>query len=283
MTFSERQGLKPIRQVLQTNSMGAELWNRLWNVLSDRCLHLSEPYLFSNRYNTYLSSFCQTLWHDYFKRPTDTIPYYPNEAIGEIRKYIFNCEWFEVYDLIEFVANRSTYTSPSSAMTGFNEVLASELSAYRFVGGKLAPISSEQEKLSIEHAITQTTDSFSNSSEHLQQAVTLLARKPTPDYRNSIKESISAVEALCVVVTGNSKVTLGQALKVIDTEAPLHGALRSAFEKLYGYTSDADGIRHALMEETKLEQEDAIFMLVACSAFVSYVIAKRARKSSSLS
>jgi hypothetical protein len=137
--------------------------------------------------------------------------------------------------------------------------------------------------LSIERAIAQTTDLYSNTTEHLQQAVTLLAQKPTPDYRNCIKESISAVEALCAVVTGNSKVTLGQALKVIDTEAPLHGALRSAFEKLYGYTSDADGIRHALMEETKLEQEDAIFMLVACSAFVSYVIAKRARASSSIS
>ncbi len=71
---------------------------------------------------------------------------------------------------------------------------------------------------------------------------------------------------------------MGQALKVIDSQAPLHGALRSAFEKLYGYTSDAEGIRHALLEENRLEQEDAIFMLVTCSAFVSYVIAKRARK-----
>jgi hypothetical protein len=103
----------------------------------------------------------------------------------------------------------------------------------------------------------------------LKQAVTLLSRKPTPDYRNSIKESISAVEAICAAVTGDPKATLGQALKIIDSQAPLHGALRSAFEKLYGYTSDADGIRHALLEDTTLEQEDAVFMLVACSAFVS--------------
>jgi shikimate 5-dehydrogenase len=132
--------------------------------------------------------------------------------------------------------------------------------------------------VAIERAIAQTSDAYSPASEHLKQAVTLLARKPTPDYRNSIKESISAVEAICAAITGDPKTTLGQALKVIDKEAPLHGALRSAFEKLYGYTSDAQGIRHALMEEAKLEQEDAVFMLVACSAFVSYVIAKRARR-----
>lgn len=163
-------------------------------------------------------------------------------------------------------------------MEAFNKVLETELSAYRFVARSLAPISSEQEKEAIERAISQTSNAYSPASEHLKTGVALLARKPTPDYRNSIKESISAVESVCAVITAKPKATLGDALKLIDAQAPLHGALRSAFEKLYGYTSDAQGIRHALMEEATLEQEDAIFMLVACSAFVSYVIAKRARK-----
>jgi hypothetical protein len=282
MTFSERQGLKPIRQVVQTDSMDAELRNRLWNVLRNLFPSFREGYTFTHDGNAYLMGFCRTLWHEYFKRPTDSIPQWPHEAIAQIRKYFFECRWYEVYDLLEFIVPKvsSSYNLASNTQT-LNEVLASELSAYRFVGGKIAPISSEQEKQTIEQAIARTFDAYSTSSEHLQQAVNLLARKPAPDYRNSIKESISAVEALCAVITGNVKATLGQALKVIDAEAPLHGALRAAFDKLYGYTSDADGIRHALMEEAKLEQEDAIFMLVACSAFVSYVIAKQARKSSS--
>jgi hypothetical protein len=37
-------------------------------------------------------------------------------------------------------------------------------------------------------------------------------RKAT-DFRNSIKESISAVEAMCQILTGDDKATLGQALK----------------------------------------------------------------------
>jgi len=48
----------------------------------------------------------------------------------------------------------------------------------------------------------------------------------------------------------------------------------TAFDKLYGYTSDADGIRHALLEEVTLDFDDAKFMLVACSAFVNYIRAK---------
>lgn len=259
--------------------MDAELRNRLWNALRNLFPKSLAGYKFTHRDNFSLAAFCRTLWHEYFKKPTDSIPEWPDEATAQIREYFFNCQWYEVYDLVEFVVGKASSSFnfvPNMQM--IDEVLASELSAYRFVGNKLAPISSEQEKQAIDRAMTQTFDAFSTTYEHLQQAVTLLARKPAPDYRNSIKESISAVEALCAVVTGNPKATLGQALKVIDAAAPLHGALRSGFEKLYGYTSDANGIRHALMEDAQLNQEDAIFMLVACSAFVSYVIAKRARK-----
>ena len=44
------------------------------------------------------------------------------------------------------------------------------------------------------------------------------------------------------------------------------------FEKIYGYTSDQDGIRHAILDESKtVEPEDALFMLVSCSAFCNYL------------
>jgi hypothetical protein len=54
----------------------------------------------------------------------------------------------------------------------------------------------------------------------------------------------------------------------------LHSALRSGFAAFYGYTSDADGIRHAMLESTTLQQEDAQYMLVSCSAFIHYLLVK---------
>ncbi len=38
--------------------------------------------------------------------------------------------------------------------------------------------------------------------------------------------------------------------------------MRQGFEKLYGYTSDSDGIRHAILDEPKSEQNEARYMLV---------------------
>ena len=37
---------------------------------------------------------------------------------------------------------------------------------------------------------------------------------------------------------------------------------------------DADGIRHSLIDESTITYTDALFMIVACSAFLNYVVGK---------
>ncbi|MFY9907088.1 MAG: hypothetical protein WBD45_07565 [Terriglobales bacterium] len=116
-------------------------------------------------------------------------------------------------------------------------------------------------------------------STHLNRALELLSDRKSPDYRNSIKESISAVESL-VSTTVGAKGTLGQLIKRLGDEIELHPALGKMFGTLYGYTSDADGIRHALMDLPTLTFDDAKFFLVVCSAFVNFAQAKVATASS---
>jgi hypothetical protein len=280
MKFSARQGLTPVSTVIQTKSMSQVLRNRLWSVLLMLCFDNSARagYTDWRIYPDYQNLF-PAIWHRYLKEPLDTIPTSYLKVITTLREYFFECKWYEAYDLIEFVATNHPYKGTrQNLVPATNRVLEEELSAYRFIDDKLAPITAEEEVAAIQQAVDQTASAFPLAASHLQVAIAMLAQKPKPELRNSIKESISAVESLCAAVTGNPKATLGQALKVIYSEAELHGALRGAFEKLYGYTSDANGIRHALLDESSLELEDATFMLVACSAFVSYVIAKRARK-----
>jgi hypothetical protein len=73
------------------------------------------------------------------------------------------------------------------------------------------------------------------------------------------------------IVSGSDKATLGDALKIIEKGGKLRPALKEAFLKLYGYTSDADGIRHAMLEEPDLAASDARYFLVSCSSFVNYL------------
>lgn len=135
----------------------------------------------------------------------------------------------------------------------------------------LTAITDEQEIKSIEESINTEFDSVNT---HLTKALQLYSDREAPDYENSIKESISAVEAMCCVINGTND-TLGKALKKLkDNGIELHSSMEEAFRKLYGYTSDAGGIRHGCIDFTNANEEDAKYMLISCSAFVNYLKVK---------
>ena len=147
-----------------------------------------------------------------------------------------------------------------------------ELSGYRFVSGRLTDITNAQELEMLETALTDSQ--FAGVDTHLQQALNLYAKREKPDYRNSIKESISAVESMAKIVSREPKATLGDALKVIEKNGLLHKSLKQGFLSLYGYTSAADGIRHAIMEKSELSSADARYFLLSCTSFVNYLKAQ---------
>ncbi len=280
LSFSQRKGLKPVRVKVQIDSIDDELRNLLWNALTffywdkapEDCPEYNKIKAKSPTY-----AYLIALWHRFFREAVDTIDWYWPESYARIREHFFSCSWNEVYDFVEFTANNhpSRYIN-EEFMRFCNSILEREVSAYRFVAGTITQLTSAEEISAIEDALSATKDSQA-FNKHLRTALSLLSDRKSPDYRNSVKESISAVEALCKVIAGDAKASLGQALKQVEIKVPLHPSLRSAFNNLYGYTSDADGIRHALLEKTDLMFEDGKFMLVTCSAFVNYLRAKAAR------
>lgn len=132
------------------------------------------------------------------------------------------------------------------------------------------PIIIKEEIKEIEKATTHQD----RISEHIRTALYLYSNRPNPDYRNSIKESISAVESACQMIN-NSQETLGDALnKLKKSGFNIPQPLFKGFNSIYGYTDSSDGIRHAMSEIPDLQEEDARFMLIACSAFTNYLITK---------
>jgi len=266
--FSERIGA--VRRVLQKDSMDEALKNALWNV----------PYVlfwddYAQRDTQRVGDVEQgrlliQLWMNHFNQPLDQLGKYFPYALRCVREKYMQNDWASIYDFVEFVATSKEIEHFSGAfIKTCNTTLEKHVSAYRFVGTTLAPITSEEEIAAIEQGMSHA-GKFGPVAEHLATALARLADRPSPDCRNSIKESISAVEAACQIITGDSTATLGKALKQIG----IHPALEKGFLAIYGYTSDADGIRHALSEEPSLDADDARFFLVSCSAFVNHLIAK---------
>lgn len=278
MKFSQRIGKTPVTKQLQIESLDDELKNGLWNGIKIFVLNkLERQSRYSNE--TEFDLFCSILWHYHYKLPLDKIPNYSLTSEQFIRDSFYNGHWYESYDLLEFLTNieSDSFRIENESFKEFcNEILETEFSGYRFIDDKISPITNTTEIEEIENAINQSGHFtlLKGANIHLKSALEKLSDKKSPDYRNSIKESISAIESVTKVISGNAKDTLGSSLDKIKGKIKIHPSLERGFKQLYGYTSDSDGIRHALMEENNCDFEDAKYMLVSSSAFINYLIIK---------
>lgn len=269
--FSDRIGVtKP--NPIQLESINSSLRNSLWNLILWT--------VFSSLKTESNISRVRFITKRFLKLPSDEVP---NNSFGarDWLKRIFyddSAHWWYTYNFLEFLANHakeaSIYDIDRFTLEA-NRILEEESSGYRFIGGFLIPITNPSEIGSIINAIEAShLVNLFGAEKHLNTALDLLSKKPNPDYRNSVKESISAIESLVKQITSEDSGGLDKALNKLDTKVKFHGAFKSGLLSLYGYTSDEDGIRHAILEEPGLSFDEAKFMLVACSALVNLIIAK---------
>ena len=290
MTFSQRIGLAKIRDAIQVDSLDSATRNAIWNLISPM-------FDVSNKYPG--STLKLDIWTDLYQQASDTVPdvkraYEYNIEDNALfyrfyREKVIKGAWNECLDLVEYLAqenNRSYWSdqcydmfSGRSAMAipsakTYNAIFEQYMVGYRFVNGQITPITSDEEIKAIEDAAANSSKAVQES---LSKALTFLSSRTNPDYANSVQSAISAVESQCCILLGKDNVTLGAALKQLESKGIiLHSALKESFNKLYGYTSSADGIRHGSINPSEVDQDIAKFMLVACSAFVNYLVAKSA-------
>lgn len=268
LSFSQRMGLE-IEKAIQKEGIDRELRTALWNIVYT----FSEDVIEDYEERWYLQNH---IWRYFYVLPRD-------EMQGNIfndwtKKFILKKEWNLVYDLVqeyvEYFSEKFEYLL-EAIIKNINDELEEHNAAYRLVDNLIIPISSQSEVDEIKDVLEKSKSRFANVYTHLSMALKHLSEREKPDYRNSVKESISAVESLCKLISGDSNADLGKALAEIEKEGKieLHGALKKGFNRLYDYTSDA-GVRHGMKSDPNLDVEDARYMLVTCSAFINYLIVK---------
>ena len=199
-----------------------------------------------------------------------------SQNADKLHNYIVNSEgvWFRIYDFIEKYLKVKDKSIADKMTKEFNRILEEEVAPYRILDGLVVPIINEGELASIEQTINSQ---YNSVNIHIKKALELYSDRQNPDYENSVKESISSVEAICNIITGldGANATLGNAIKKLkECGVNIHPAMENAFKQLYGYTSDSSGIRHGGIEFVNVPSEDAKYMLVSCSAFVNYLLEK---------
>jgi hypothetical protein len=177
-----------------------------------------------------------------------------------------------LFDVIEFFVRH-----PGCSLTLKNDIEAAFVNtraAYRIVNLQIVAVGSEEQADVLRAAIADLDAVGASASRQHLVASGLALRNG--NWSDSVRESIHAVEAISRRIEPDAN-TLGPALRALERKGYIHGSLRAAFEKLYGYTNDESGIRHALLDDVaRVDEVDAIFMMGACASFVSYLIARNA-------
>ena len=265
MSFSERMGLTPERQI-QTESMDDKLRNRLYNffeeIIQSEDKEKVFKYIIDKMGELEDVEYIQVIKNKFFDK---SLWYNPYEIIEYAFEYLFDKGFVDYFN----ITNKK-----------IKKILIEEKSGYRFFEGKFVPITDET---ALEEIKTAMHSEFEAVDTHISKALSLYSDRNKPDYENSIKESISAVESMCSIITGMTEknATLSKTIKKLENHGiHIHGAMAAAFDSLYGYASGECGIRHGGIDFKKAPEEDARYMLVSCSAFVNYLKAKYSKSKS---
>ena len=270
--------------------MPPELRISLWNII--------QPWIWGGRREEYerrawwVYNFPAIHW------PTDEIPIhsYASVATKRLKEWFFRADWHAIYDFVEALPEMIAFgidMSVFDVMRNFrvlenserckrlienysahlDAMLAREGAPYRYRNLLLVPITNEQELSEVNQALSAP---FAGARMHIQGAVEKITQRPTPDYRNCVKEAVSAVESLLQEATGLKGEKLPRLLDTFERKysVDLHGAFKAALGSLYGWTSDDGGIRHGIFGAETVSRDEAQFMLIACSALVNFLVVK---------
>lgn len=267
--FSDRKGIKKYSDIVQVNDLNMRTRNKIFNALL-KLFTGDDNKEFSNDIVTYV-------YTEIFSFSVYDIPFQEfgigidfSKTCQILNNQINKREYNEVFDLIEGIIqginSLEEYYSykKNQLIEDINDIFVNENVNYRIVNEIITDLVSEEEITSIDETLKNP---YNTVKKHYTNALNKLYKDK--DYANSIKESISSVEAMCQVINGG-KEELNKALK--NLKIVIHPALEQAYIKLYAYTCDENGARHANgIGEKDASFLEAKYMLISCSAFVNYL------------
>ena len=275
LTFSQAYGYEELPQPLKLEELSEEARTRLWSLLY-RNVHATRMVgtFGASHVGVTWASILEVIHEDVLGRPADE---FETEFDDFCRTFKHNITYYPfslVFDLLLAIMRHPE--CPEGFARSVAMIFERCRMAYVVDLGPpptIFPAAIRQEGEAVLRAIGELSDAgLLGAERHLRQASDCINRG---DYPGAVRESIHAVESTARQIDPNAR-TLDPALKTLERAGALHPALKQAFSNLYGYSSDEQGIRHALIDnpQPNVGQDEAVFMLGACASFSSYLARK---------
>jgi len=192
--FSRRNNILPEPAPDKPGQISNRLRTLLWNDFDTAC----RDFYRVDRYTGLsveppFSIFLQYVWSEDWAQPADEYPGL-EKMMTHLKKGFLEGVWYFAFDILEsaFFAQSHGGFDLTSLRESVSRRLDQESSAYMLFGDNFVERMNESEVESVASALVSDDDAVRI---HFGEALKKLSERQNPDYRNSIKESISAVES----------------------------------------------------------------------------------------
>ena len=279
LTFAQREGKAQLPEAMALEHVPQQFRQFVWLAIDNEINSLAGIGILDDFYETRQDhGISQIIWSFQFEIglvPHDEIPR-PKPSIDRTfsREIILFGQYHEAFTFVEYILRHDS--CPSSLYGAIEQAFTNTSTAY-FVKkiGEIPTIiprinreAGEAARQAIE---TIDASGVDGAASHLRQAAEHINAR---QFADSIADSIHAVESVARMIDSKPNRTLGPALNSLENAGVLkHPVLKSAFDKLYGYTNSEQGIRHALLDKDAADVglEEAVFMFGACASFAAYL------------
>ena len=279
-TFSQAHGYEELPEPLKLEEISASARTKLWSLLYD---HVSSSSAMGASLSDMHERVLGQMWRlilsslhvELHVLPLDEFDHRLDGFVDVHKQLFLNAPFMRVFDFLQGVMRHRK--CPIEFIRSVAHVFEHCRLAYVIdvrPPATIFPAASEEEGRAVVRAIAEfTTAGLTGAVTHLRHASDCISQG---DFSGAIRESIHAVESTARQIDPSAQ-TLEPALRALEKTGALHPAMKKAFSNLYGYTSDEQGIRHALIEnpQPNVGQDEALFMLGACASFSSYLARKR--------
>ena len=300
LPFPQRYGYEPLPESMRLGELSNDLRREIWNAI--RGLFLEKSLMVNHTFPSQVHQFIRGILGKLLRMPEDEIRNHYSSVSKEFKKIVLEGRFHSVLYLVEMTINTGhTQNSSTSyeavykrAVDNYNldqiydrDELAQHIkslfdqhaSAYSLDTSKrpfrFSPRSNKEQGDATQQDIeTIREGGMVGATTHLRKAVERINAR---EYADSVRESINAVESVARTIDPKASKTLGPALDSLERVGLLkHPALKEAFKKLYGYTSNEQGIRHSLLDKDSADVglDEAVFMFGSCASFAAYLTNK---------
>lgn len=286
LTFSQREGKASLPEPMRLEYIPHRFRQLAWQVISGE-IHNSSDF---DVYDPYfleepnIGSILRSYEFDVLDKFHDeTVGHNPESSLRFYRELISSDNYHNILTCIEFMLRDERCSK--KLREGLVEAFDKAPIAY-FVDDKkglptIMPRFSHEAGAATQQAIeTLRQNDMEGATTHLRQAVEHINAQ---QYGDSVADSIHAVESVARIIDTQANKTLTPALDSLEKAGLLnHPALKQGFEKLYGYASNEQGIRHALLNQDSADVglDEAVFMFGACASFAAYLVNKHRQMNS---